>query len=166
MLTQEYLKSILHYDPETGVFTWLHRHDVDGRTNGRYAGNIAGSPSIGYISIGINGRRYQAHRLAFLYMVGRWPNPECDHQDTNRENNRWANLRESTSSQNKANTSKRSHSRQLLKGTRERTSSSWQAYISINKKRAHLGTFDCPAAAHFAYLIAADQNFGKFARAA
>src|SRR5690349_15052213 len=89
-LTQQYLKEILHYDPETGVFIW---YTSRGHCK---AGNVAGSLNLGYILIGICNFKYQAHRLAWLYMTGEWPTFEIDHKNGVSSDNRWENLREAT----------------------------------------------------------------------
>jgi hypothetical protein len=94
ILTQDYLKSLLRYEPRSGQFFWL----VDkGRVG---AGDKAGTTSRrGYVDIKIDGRSYLAHRLAWLYMTGEFPIHEIDHINGNPSNNRWTNLREGTHSQ-------------------------------------------------------------------
>ena len=95
-LTQAELKALLHYDPETGKFTWLEQR---GRQK---AGDEAGaySEALGYLLIGINGTRHYAHRLAWLYMTGEWPENVIDHEDRNGANNRFANLKSVTQKRN------------------------------------------------------------------
>ncbi len=91
MLTQAELKAVLHYDPETGIFT-------------RYGHNKCGSKTYqGYIGIGIKRKTYYAHRLAWLYMTGVWPSKEIDHKNRIRDDNRWVNLREATRSMQSRN---------------------------------------------------------------
>lgn len=158
-LTHERLLTVLRYDPETGLWFWRIKR------GGCRAGDQAGTldAATGYIKIYLDGRNYWAHRLAFFYMTGRWPNPECDHKDTVRHHNRWANLREGTRSQNEANTKIRKGNITGLKGVSIKDGK-YAARLMVNCKEQWLGFFDCPAAAHFAYTIAADKSFGEFAR--
>ncbi|MDD0156969.1 HNH endonuclease signature motif containing protein, partial [Shigella flexneri] len=57
-------------------------------------GKVAGTISYGYNAINIDGVRYFAHRLAWLYVYGEWPKQEIDHIDRNRRNNAISNLRD------------------------------------------------------------------------
>src|SRR5437879_5605760 len=99
MLTAERLKELLTYDPETGEFRW--KVAPNGRVR---VGDIAGCVSSrGYILIGIDGALYRAHRLAFLFMTGAFPEPQVDHSNRDKADNRWLKLREANNSQNNAN---------------------------------------------------------------
>jgi hypothetical protein len=99
-------------------------------------------------------------------MTGNWPSLFVDHIDGNPANNSFSNLRLATDSQNKANCKVRKHSKVGLKGVSiYNKSNKFRVAISIRGKRKELGIFDCPAAASFAYQIAADIHFGEFARA-
>lgn len=102
MLTVERLKELLHYDPETGVFTW--------RVNkGPFlAGDVAGRSVAKkkYPRVGIDGERYIASRLAWLYVTGEWPKNVIDHIDRDPLNTRFANLRDTTQSKNMFNRGK------------------------------------------------------------
>ena len=92
-LTQEYLKSVLFYDPLTGVFKWISKPTP--RSHKAVIGKIAGDKDVrGYMRIGIKGHRYPSHRLAWLYMTGEWPKNEIDHINHNKSDNRWTNLRD------------------------------------------------------------------------
>ena len=92
MITQRRLKKLLHYDPESGEFIWR----VDRRGN-VHAGSVAGYlHPYGYIHIGVNGKYYKAHRLAWLYIHGKWPKEEIDHINHIRDDNRIVNLREAS----------------------------------------------------------------------
>jgi hypothetical protein len=159
-LTVERLQEVLSYDPSTGVFTWLiataRRIQV---------GDIAGSVMTnGYRTIRIDSDPYLAHRLAFFYMIGRWP-IECDHKNLLHDDNRWNNLREATHSQNLANQRIHTKSSSGFKGVswfeRDRK---WRAQIKINYKDHHLGYFDTAESAHAAYVAAASAAFNEFAR--
>lgn len=91
-MNQEQLKSLLDYDPETGVFTHRERPGRP-RWNQTFAGKPAGGPtgSGDYCRIGLNGKRYLAHRLAWLYVYGELPE-EVGHTNGDRSDNRIANL--------------------------------------------------------------------------
>ena len=119
VLTAEYVRSILSYDEETGLFTWkVNRRKV------RCAGKRAGSYSKGYIKISIHERGHFAHRLAWLVMTGSFPEGDIDHIDGNRSNNRWANLREASASQNLMNMHTSNRSVIGLRGLSFRTNKS------------------------------------------
>jgi hypothetical protein len=160
-ISQSRLKELLHYDPETGVFTWRVA-----AANCIQAGDIAGSPNgDGYRQIKIGGRPYLAHRLAFLFITGEWPPGEIDHKNADRTDNRWANLRAATRSQNMANGRKLAANTSGFKGVywcqRERR---WMAAIGVDGKRIYIGRFDTPESAHVAYAAAAIKYYGQFAR--
>jgi hypothetical protein len=103
-ITADYVRSILDYDPETGLLTWKRRERVSRQWNTKYAGKEAGVLSLGYIKIRIEKRAYQAHRLIWLMMTGSWPKEQIDHIDMDRSNNRWVNLREASNAENMRNT--------------------------------------------------------------
>lgn len=166
-LTQERLKELLDYSPETGLFYWKVER------GGKHVGAVAGCTKgdFGYIIIGLDNRLYRAHQLAWFWMTGEWPSRFIDHRDTNKSNNRWRNLRLATKSQNMANMPAPIHNTSGLKGaSRYRAGDSygkpWQASISKDKKTFHLGHFATAAEAHVAYVSAAKRLFGEFARAA
>ena len=168
-ITQQYLKSILTYDPETGVFTWKERQDVQwpAQWNGRYPGKLAGSKQvykhISYWRIEINRKIYRAHRLAWLYMTGEWPSQEIDHIDGNGLNNRFSNLRLASHSQNICNSRVRRDNKLGIRGV-SRRGNRFRARIRISGKRIDLGYFDTPEEASVAYQKAAQEHFGEFAR--
>jgi hypothetical protein len=174
MLTLAYLKGVLDYDPETGIFTWRERRlemfDNSKKSaaracsswNRRFAGRFAGTPDKdGYIVIVVQYRQYKAHRLAWFYMKGEWPADEIDHWDLDVANNKWLNLREATGSQNHANLS--SIGSTGFKGV---TAKGKKFYVRIKKNgETHcLGTFDRAEEAAVRYDDAATAMFGEFAR--
>jgi hypothetical protein len=156
----EQLLEMFEYDPETGVVRW--RRTQKGVGKDRIAGRVSNS---GYIGIRLDGREYRAHRIAFLIMTGSWPSGDIDHINMVRNDNRWCNLREATRSQNKMNARKNANNKSGLKGvfwhSRDKH---YRATITVDYKKYRLGSFDCPAAASFAYQIAADKLHKEFAR--
>jgi hypothetical protein len=101
MLTQSRLKEILKYSPDTGEFVHLVQKK-GGR--GIKPGDVAGDfCSYGYRRIGIDGKRYRACRLAWLYMTGEWPEKHVDHVNGIRSDDRWENLRSASIRQNAFN---------------------------------------------------------------
>ena len=165
----------LHYDPETGVLTWRARTAIDipnkrirKSWNTRYAGTEAGSllpTSNGegfYRTVMWGGRRKLAHRLAWLWMTGEWPEGELDHRDGEGLNNRWLNLREASTVQNRRNARVKRTNTHGLKGVRA-NARKYAASITIAGRITHLGNFDTPEEAHAAYVEAARKHFGEFA---
>lgn len=126
------------------------------------AGSPAGglSHAKGYRKIGIDGRPYYEHRLAFLWMTGSWPSQHVDHIDGNGGNNAWSNLRDVNRSQNLQN--RRSATRTSKTGflgvTFNRRAKRFAAQISTGGKNIGLGYFDTAIEAHQAYLCAKRQQ--------
>jgi hypothetical protein len=167
-LTAEYVRSILDYDPETGVFTWRERSNMRKEWNTRYAGKIAGSVnSDGYWQIVIDDNTYKGQRLAWLYMTGEWPKRHTDHIDGIRLNNSFSNLREATPSENLRNRGRPSNNTSGHKGvTWERSTGKWKARIKTHGKVVLLGRFVRIEDAAAAYANAARELHGEFARVA
>jgi hypothetical protein len=114
-LTYERLLELLEYDHLTGIWTW--RKSRGARSSKSVAGNLDRNSK--YRRIGIDGVSYLSARLAFLYMTGRWPSFEIDHRDGIDHNDRWANLREATDTQNQANRGCRKDSLLGIKGVKK-----------------------------------------------
>ena len=140
ILTQDELKSLLAYDPETGVFTWL---------TGKRAGHITGTTRCqGYAKITISAKMYSAHRLAWLYVYGYLPTCQIDHINHIRDDNRIFNLRLATSAQNHQNRRRITKSASGFLGvTWHARDVRWQAHIETNGRSRHLGYFKCLAKA-------------------
>jgi hypothetical protein len=141
MLTAQILREELSYDPDTGVFT---RKDT-----GRVAGDQMKS---GYWRISVKGRRYSAHRLAWLYMMDKWPNHHVDHIDGDKINNRFNNLRDVSRAQNLHNVGQPNcNNTSGFRGV-SLHQGKWRAQIMLNRKHIKIGCFDTPEEAHAAYL--------------
>jgi len=161
-LTLDRLREVLRYDPESGKFFWLK----DCNQN-RKSGDQAGNPdNKGYWCIMIDGKTYKAHRLAWLWMVGEWPEAEIDHININKSNNRWENLRAASHARNCANTPRKVTNKIGAKGIRAIRSGKYVARIMKDGKASHLGTFSSLEEAIQAYAAAASAHFGEFARTA
>lgn len=160
MITQARLKELVSYDPETGVFRW--RKDHVRQKAGAEAG---GNNLCGYRKIGLDGTRYYAHRLAFLYMTGAIPSCLVDHADGNGHNNAWSNLRLCNRAQNAANSKKVSTNTSGFKGVTWNTKDeAWVAQIKVGNKHISLGYFKRKEDAANAYNAGARKFFGEFAR--
>lgn len=136
MINQDRLKELLTYNPETGIFTW--NVSRGGVTKGDEAGQLT---AYGYRAIRVDGTLVQAHRLAFMYMIGDIPD-FIDHEDHNRLNNKWDNLKETTRLQNQKNQKLRKDSVSGVTGVNPTRNGKWQARIFVNGKSIQLGTFD------------------------
>lgn len=153
IVTAERLRELLHYDPESGVFTWR----VDRSTRIR-AGSVAGSIQyLGrtqYLYIMIDFKQYRAHRLVWLYVYGKWPAEMLDHINGDGADNRLANLREATCAENSQAANKRlmknntSGYRGVSFNTKRKR---WMASISAFGKRKWLGSYETVEAAAAAY---------------
>lgn len=150
-LTQARLKELLHYDPETGIFTWRVI-----KSNKISSDLIAGTAhSQGYISIGIDRKHYLAHRLAFLYMQGSWPINDVDHKNGKRNENVWKNLRQSTRTLNLEN-QRAAHKNNIYSGLlgAYKCRNRWQAKIQTKGQCIFIGAFATAMEAHLAYVDA------------
>ena len=138
ILTQSQLKSILHYDPDSGVFTWKKR--IANRIN---IGDVAGTLSDeGYVIIQINKQRHRAHRLACLWMTGIFPPHETDHIDHVRDNNKWKNLRTVTHQENGKNMTLQKNNTSGVCGVFfHEINKKWRARIYVDKKLVNIGSF-------------------------
>lgn len=164
-LTAALLRELFDYGTDTGLFT----RKVS-TTNRVKVGDVAGAKNQkGYINIMVCGRLHPAHRLAWLYVHGIWPQGQIDHINGIRDDNRIGNLREATNAQNKQNMhGARSDSKTGLLGVRwNDRHQCWQARIMVDGKGRHLGNFDTAEDAHAAYLSAKRElhEFGEIAKA-
>lgn len=130
------LKELYSYNSENGIF--IRNTNRGGYEIGSIAGRVNNN---GYISIGIDGKEYGAHRLAWLYIHDELPLCEIDHKDRNRSNNAILNLRVVTSSENNHNRGMYKTNKSGCKGV-SFAGNRWRASISVDGKRINLGRFE------------------------
>jgi hypothetical protein len=137
---------LLRYDPDTGKLFWKESRGVVAK--GDEAGRLHHK---GYVQVGVNGRRYLAHRVAWLLTHGEWPEGQIDHINGVRDDNRISNLRVVTHRGNQQNRKEHRHNR-LVGATF--ICGRWQSQIQIDGKRIYIGLFDTEQEAHEAYIAA------------
>lgn len=149
-LTQERLKEVLHYNPDTGVFTWIKPTGPKARV-----GAVVGErQTTTYLQVGIDRKVYLLHRLAWLYVMGYIPDL-IDHVDRNPRNNRFSNLAESNKSANALNMNPSKANKSGYVGVSFcKCTGRWRAVLTLQGKSKKLGRFDTPEEAHQAYLAA------------
>lgn len=149
------IRECLCYDPKTGVFTRAKRtaqcHQVGDRADLPAYGNL-----FGYRTIGLQGDKHLAHRVAWAHFYGEWPGKMIDHINGDKGDNRIANLRDvsaQTNLQNRRNCMP-SNVSGLLGAVWNPPTKTWRARIQIGKKFIQLGMFDTALEAHNAYVQA------------
>ena len=162
--SQERLQELFEYSVTTG--TLYRKKGVRGSAAGRSVGCV--NSTTGYVVTCIDQRHYQMHRVIWKMVTGVDPvGFDIDHSDGDRTNNAWHNLRLSTRRQNNGNQRLRSNNTSGLKGvSRDSFTGRWVARINTGTAYRNLGRYDTPEEAHAAYLAAAEQVHGEFARAA
>lgn len=141
-ITQEELKKLLHYDPDTGVFTWIK----SGKR--RRSCLTAGCKFMNknskkmYISIWACGKLYLSHRLAWLYMTGEFPSHQIDHINGDGLDNRIINLRNVTGFDNQRNMKIKSTNKSGICGVIwHKSAKKWMSSITVSNKHIHLGLY-------------------------
>lgn len=161
LVTQERVRELFNYDPDTGQFTWKV-----GR-GGRKSGDIAGGvhePKKGYrrVQMVIDGRNYKAHRIVWLYVYGEWPDL-IDHINGDATDNRLCNLRKATMAQNLANMKWTGRRSTQFRGV-SYFANGYMAQISYKNRSLYLGRFKTAEEAHVAWCEAAKKLRGEFAK--
>jgi len=138
MITQELLKKLFNYNPNTGVFVRL----VTTSTRAM-SGTVADNRNAnGYVRIGINGKNYSAHRLAWAYMYGEMPIGDIDHINQVKSDNRIENLRIATNSENQRNAKRSVLNRSGFTGVSwNKNAKKWRSSIMSLGNAIHLGSF-------------------------
>jgi hypothetical protein len=140
-VTYDLLRQKYTYDPETGH--WYYRERAD--FHDCYKGYRV-------LLMYVDGKRCQvkAHRAAFLYMNGKWPELDVDHRDLDKSNNAWTNLRQATHAENLSNMAMSQRNRSGYRGVAYRKDmNKYAAYVTWNKKRIHLGMYNTPEEANW-----------------
>jgi hypothetical protein len=163
-LTQSELQELLHYDPLTGVFTWLKAR------RGVKVGAECGRINVhGYREIGVKLKLRQANRLAWLYMKGELPpdNMEVDHRNRDKADNRWDNLRLATKSQNAANVATKTNNTSGIPGVVwDAQRNCWRAQLRVDGVKKNLGRFATKEEAAAKVASVAKAQWGEFWAAA
>lgn len=165
-ISAEYLRSVLAYDPEIGIFIWRYRPDMPRKWNTRWAGKRAGYVVRGHIKIQIDGDAgHYAHRLAWLYMTDEWPVEQIDHINGVRADNRWSNLRAATDTENKLNKGPQANGSSGYRGVYFIAEiARWRVRITREGHTFSVGMFDTLKEAVAARRKAEQELFGEFAR--
>ncbi len=155
------IKEHLSYDPEIGILTWI-KSSGDRKPVGSAAGYRAQS---GYIMVGLAGKEYRAHRLAWILQTGELPPKFLDHENGQRDDNRWSNLRAATKQQNTRNRVKNVGCTSVYKGVSwHKKSKLWRSYSCVDGRYVHLGNFESEVEAAKAYDNFVTKVFGEFAK--
>ena len=152
MITQNRLNEVLFYNFETGNFHWKITPK-----NHIKVGQIAGKIEKGYVRIKIDGKLYRAHRLAWLYVYGEFPDEQIDHINGIRGDNRIENLRKCNNAQNQQNKIIKNNNKCNATGV-DFMKGLFRARISVNKKSILLGLFKDVEKAKSAYLEAKQKH--------
>lgn len=159
-LTAQRLRELLHYDPETGVFTW-RKFRAWNAVKGQALTSLN---KDGYLHANIFGVPTPLHRLAWLYVTGEWSEHDLDHKNLIKTDNRWVNIRPATKSQNNKNVGLTVRNKSGYKGV-SRCGTRWRAQCRVDGKNHAIGYFANPEDASLAYQKFASQNHGEFFRA-
>lgn len=174
------LREALRYDRDTGLLFWrprpIHHFSNDHKwsakqAQARWNTQYAHTPAFrqpgkrGYLSGTIDGKTLTAHRVAWAIVMGYYSTETIDHANGDRHDNRWANLRLASRSQQSRNCSpNKSGTSRYLGVSFRKERQNWRAVIFVDGKQMYLGSFRDEEAAARAYDAAASQHFGEFAR--
>ena len=145
LITQELLKEKLHYDKDTGIFTWTDSKLNNSKVRGKQAGNIDKYNGYRRIAMKLDGkaRFFKAHRLAWLYVYGEFPKLTLDHINHDKTDNRISNLREVTQRENHRNRSMRKDNTSGYNGVSfNKKAGKYEARVGANGRLMFLGYFE------------------------
>ncbi|AMV00047.1 HNH endonuclease signature motif containing protein [Xanthomonas citri] len=153
MLTATRLREVVSYDPSTGVFVRVVRLAQRHAAGDRADFLVSSGKLAGYSRISIDGRRYLAHRCAWLYVHGSWPEHQIDHVNGLKSDNRIANLRDVTCAVNRENMRvRRRDNRSGMLGVHLHTQSQkWRARLQVDGRIVDGGVHETATQAHERY---------------
>jgi len=138
VIDQETVKKLFHYDAESGMLIWRFGN---GR-NVKPWQEVTAKNGNGYYTAKIHGKSYLAHRLAWLYVHGSFPNKYIDHKNRIRNDNRLCNLRDVNTTDNAQNISLPNHNKSGYIGVSWiKSHNCWTVYVKVNKKNKWLGYY-------------------------
>lgn len=154
-LTAERLRELFYYEKETGLF--FRKVAISNVKAGKLTGS---KNTAGHMGFRVDKKMCLAHRLAWLYTYGKWPDGQIDHINGQRSDNRIANLRDVSASINAQNTRlPRSDNKTGFLGVSWKAcANKYVAQIQVNSKIKYLGLFADPLEAHKAYIEAKRLN--------
>jgi len=154
ILAADRLREVVDYNPETGVFIrkvrLAQRHQVGDRADV----SINTGPMAGYRRVSVDSKRFLAHRCAWLYVHGEWPNQDIDHLNGDKGDNRIANLRNVSNDVNRQNlrVARRDNKSGFLGVHFHKETGKWRARVQFRGKTVEAGLHETPEQAHEAYL--------------
>lgn len=149
-LTVARLREVLHYEPDTGFFTRKSSRRTDRIGTKAYTAH-----TNGYSRFSIDNKKHYAHRLAWLYVNGKWPCGDIDHINHDKTDNRISNLRDvprSVNNENQVKARTDNNSSKILGVSWHKKAQKWVASIQTDGRPKHLGLFVSKEAAAEAYL--------------
>jgi hypothetical protein len=159
MLTRDYVKSILNYDPDTGEFTWK----ISPKFNVNI-GDKAGGNHNGYCRVSIKNKKYLTHRLAWLYVYGEFPDTHLDHINGDRGDCRISNLRKANYITNGYNRARPKNNTSGIKGVVwDKSANKWKVSIGVNGNKVYIGLFEDIELAELVATEARRKYHGEFA---
>ncbi|MBZ6385131.1 HNH endonuclease [Pantoea piersonii] len=156
----ERISKVLKYDPITGLFFWKEKQSCRAE-DGWFTGSVHGS----YVGFRVFWERYYSHRLAWAIVHGELSSDvEIDHINGNKKDNRLANLRIASASQNQHNKTAYRNNKSGVKGVNlDGKSGKWRAKFNCNGKRYELGLFASLDEAERVVVAARAKAHGEFA---
>ena len=160
--SQEELRRVFDYSPESGQLFWKYRDDIPKEANTRWAGKECCSLSLSGVSVRYKGVSYLVHRIIYVWWYGDIISTDdiVDHADLNAFNNKIGNLRKATPAQNLINREKQANNTSGAKGVDQLPGGSWRARLA----NAHIGTYSTFEEAVLAYNAEVERQYGEFGR--